>query len=113
MVEDDERVADLSGQLLTSLGSIVTTASSPKAALETLTLRRDDFDLLLTDVVMPGPIDGLELANTVKSRWPNLPVVLTTGATDVRLKTERDFTVLRKPFSAEVLWRVLRHASGS
>ncbi|HEY2051086.1 MAG TPA: ATP-binding protein [Caulobacteraceae bacterium] len=113
MVEDDANVAEVSVQLLASLGFSTTLVQSPEAALTILANRRDDFDLLFTDVIMPGPIDGLQLARMTRRRWADLPVVLMTGASDLPRDTDREYLVLQKPFSAEVLGGILRKAHGS
>jgi DNA-binding NtrC family response regulator len=54
-------------------------------------------------------MDGLTLGREIKSRYPTLPVVLTSGYSDVAETAEREFAILRKPFQMGVLDRVLRH----
>ncbi len=71
-----------------------------------------DVDLVFSDVVLPGQTDGLALARTVTTRYPNIPVVLTTGYTKV-FDTGPEFPVLRKPYQISALGRVIHDALDS
>ena len=75
-VEDDADVADVTGALLQSLGTEVRLAASADAAIAS---NLDDVDLVFSDVMMPGTMDGVELARWLAARHPALPVVLTSG----------------------------------
>lgn len=99
LVEDNEAVGQFARGLLEELGQTVTWVSNGEAALELLERAHDEFDLVFSDVIMPG-IDGLELARAIRSHWPALPVVLTTGYSHA-LVAEQDhgFALLRKPYS--------------
>jgi CheY-like chemotaxis protein len=100
VVEDDHSVALVLRELLEQLGYDVTLADSGAGALERLAAAR--FDLVLTDVVMLGPVNGLELARTLRSRQPDLPVVLMTGyAAEIARIAAEGFTVLNKPFDVD------------
>ena len=77
--------------------------------------RPDGFDLLISDMVMPGEIDGLGLAKTARQRWPKLAILLTTGFSDVIVDEAGDgkavdFGVLRKPYRKADLARAMRAA---
>jgi len=76
VVEDNEEVGQFAEALLSELGHKVTRATSGEEALE-LT-RRNDFDVVFSDVVMPG-MGGLKLAEALAAEQPHLPVVLATG----------------------------------
>jgi len=76
VVEDNEAVAAFAENLLLELGHKVTRASSGEEALDFT--RCDDFDVVFSDIVMPG-MGGLKLADTLAKEKPNLPVVLATG----------------------------------
>jgi DNA-binding NtrC family response regulator len=65
---------------------------------------------VFTDIVMPGPMDGLALAGEIRTRHPLLPVLLTTGYTDVAPEAEYKFAVLRKPFQMSALEKIVRDA---
>jgi two-component system NtrC family sensor kinase len=102
VVEDDPGVANVLHELLTQLGYAVTLASSGSEALERM--ERRDFDLLLTDVVMPGSVNGLQLARTVRSRDPRMPIIVMTGyAAEIARIAAEGFTVLNKPFDLDTL----------
>jgi DNA-binding NtrC family response regulator len=61
------------------------------------------IDLVFSDIVMPGTIDGIGLAREINSRYPNLPVVLTTGYSDATKAVPPNLRILRKPFDADKL----------
>ena len=68
--------------------------------------------LVFSDVVLPGEIDGLALARTVCTKYPHIPVVLTTGYTKV-FENDPEFPLLRKPYQIAALGRVIHDALGS
>ncbi|MCO6418274.1 response regulator [Siccirubricoccus sp. KC 17139] len=77
--------------------SVVLCADAPAALRH---LERESFDLVISDVVMPGGMSGLELARTVRQRWPGLPVLLATGYLATLDVPNGEFSVLQKPFTA-------------
>jgi PAS domain S-box-containing protein len=105
LVEDDDLLRDLAVEVLEEEGHSVTTAASADEAL--LAARSaGPFDLLLTDVVMPGMTAG-ELADRLGTLNPGLRVVFMSGHTDARL-ADRGYTseganFIRKPFDASTL----------
>jgi PAS domain S-box-containing protein len=82
VVEDNDGVRATVVGHLTSLGYSVVEARSGDAALLALESGGNSVDLVFTDVVMPGQIDGLALARQVLGRWPGKKVLLTSGASD-------------------------------
>ncbi len=74
-------------------------------------LHRGRFDVLLTDIVMPGELDGITLAKSAKSAAPDLAVVLMTEYSE-RLERSEPFEgeLLLKPFSPKVLLTALQRA---
>src|SRR5690606_31811247 len=111
LVEDDDEVAALTEEMLEHLGWRVTRASSAEAALGALANGRR-IDLVLSDVMMPGGMSGLDLALEARKRRPNLPVVLTSGyAEGVRRQAEQaGIPLLPKPFNLDTLAAVLEIA---
>jgi PAS domain S-box-containing protein len=81
VVEDDQRVRRVSMRCLKELGYAVIEVDSGPAALRMLD-QRDSIDLVFTDVVMPGGMTGLDLAQEVRRRWPKLKVLFTSGYAD-------------------------------
>ena len=79
VVDDEELVRQFSVAAFTELGYRVLEASSAQAALA-IVINRPDIDLLFTDIVMPE-MNGRKLADLVKERRPNLPIIYTTGYT--------------------------------
>ena len=107
LVEDNETVGNFAQSLLDELGHDITWATDADDALRILEDRRDDFDLVFTDVVMPG-MNGVGLAQEVRRRWPDLPVVLTSGYSHVLAEEgSHGFPLLQKPYTMDGLLGVL------
>jgi PAS domain S-box-containing protein len=101
VVEDDELVAELAAGLLNELGYESLVAHSAKEALDRLA-SGDKPKAIFTDVVMPGGISGIELARRVRDRFPELPILLTTGYSE-QVTGNHGFPVLQKPYELESL----------
>jgi signal transduction histidine kinase/CheY-like chemotaxis protein len=103
VVEDNPEVAEVSVALLQSLGCAVTLTESARQALEVLASGKP-FDLVFTDVVMPGGMSGVELARALRVRYPDLPVLLTTGYSVAALDAGKEgFPILPKPYRPAAL----------
>ncbi len=111
LVDDDEEVAALVGEMLVHLGYAVTTAASAAAALGALANGRG-IDIVFSDVMMPGGMNGLELAREIRARGFEVPVLLTSGyAEAVRLSAEAEgVQILAKPYRLEELAVALQEA---
>ncbi len=108
LVEDNEGVGNFAAGLLRELGQTVTWVGDGQAALDALSQDSEAFDLVFSDVVMPG-MSGIELGHAVRARWPNLEVVLTSGYSHVIAEEgAHGFDLLRKPYSIEGLLSALR-----
>jgi PAS domain S-box-containing protein len=108
LVEDNPEVAKVTEQMIEQLGYRVRRAGGAKEALELA--EGTTFDLVISDIVMAGPMDGVGLAHTLRQRQPDLPVVLVTGFSSSVAETEREFPILRKPFEVSDLGRVMAKA---
>ncbi len=107
LVEDDREVAILSREMLESVGLEVTHAASADAALGALEHGRR-IDVVFSDIMMPGGMNGVELAREIRRRHPELPVILATGYAEGVREAEADgFLVLTKPYQLETLSDVL------
>ena len=107
LVEDDKEVSALTRELLSSLGFAVTHVASPEAALGALADARD-IDVVLSDIMMPGGVSGVELAREIRRRHPHLPIVLTTGYVEAASGMKDDeFDLLLKPYTVESLAEAL------
>jgi PAS domain S-box-containing protein len=113
LVEDDRAVRTFTERLLLELGYRVTTASDPHEALKVARLTGRP-DLLVTDIVMPGQMNGRELAERLRQQWPNLKVLCTSGYTDgapeVVSGLVEGFLFLAKPFRRRDLALKVREA---
>lgn len=113
MVEDDDLVRGFGANLLRQLGYTVVPVARATEALAILE-NNDDIDLLFTDILMPGSINGHELAQRARRLRPGLPVVLTSGFTDdTGLDPEtlrRTGAFLPKPYRRASLATCLDHA---
>ena len=100
VAEDDQAVRDFVSRALAYYGHDVTSVPDGSAALEALSERR--FDLMLTDIVMPG-LDGIALAAKATKADPDMPVLMMTGfASEGQRARSSESTVERvipKPFS--------------
>jgi PAS domain S-box-containing protein len=97
LVEDNSDVADVTTSLLDQLGYLVLHARDAAEALAILE-RGERVALVFTDIVMPGGMNGLELARVVRERYRTVPVLLTSGYSDSANSAEREFPILRKPY---------------
>jgi len=108
IVEDNAEVGEFARQLLDDLGYETCLVANAQQAISVLEDRADSFDFVFSDVVMPG-ISGLELGRRIRNHWPDLPVVLTSGYSQMLVDDARhDFPVLHKPYSVGELGRILR-----
>jgi DNA-binding NtrC family response regulator len=108
VVEDDEILRSLTGDAISLLGISVIGCASADDALSKLE-GSSSIVLVMTDICMPGSMDGLELAQVIWSRWPLLPVILTSGdrsIPDGMIPPHSFF--LRKPWTLDALYQAVR-----
>ncbi|RTM10196.1 MAG: hybrid sensor histidine kinase/response regulator [Bradyrhizobiaceae bacterium] len=111
VVEDNIELANFAADGLTELGYSITLVDNATDALAELVLDADRFDVVFSDVVMPG-MTGLDLAQAIRDRGVDVPVVLTSGYSQA-LSQEgvAGFDLVQKPYSIEELSRVLHRAT--
>jgi CheY-like chemotaxis protein len=102
VVDDNADVADVTSSLFEQLGYETIYRDSAEAALQ-LIESGTKVDLVFSDIVMPGTIDGVGLAREIRSRYPTLPIALTTGYSDAAKAAPSNLRILRKPFDTEAL----------
>ncbi|ARP81724.1 hybrid sensor histidine kinase/response regulator [Bordetella genomosp. 8] len=113
VVEDDDEVAALVGEMMAQLGFEATRVASPAAALGALADGRH-IDVVFSDIMMPGGMSGLELVREIRARRFALPIVLTTGfmGQEARAAESDGIPLLPKPYRLEDLGNVLRTVLG-
>ena len=102
VVDDSADVAEVTSSLFEHLGYETIYRELAEAALRLLEAGAK-VDLVFSDIVMPGTIDGVGLGREIRSRYPNLPVALTTGYSDAAKAAPANLKILRKPFDTEAL----------
>ncbi len=112
LVEDDQDVGDLVETMLVELGHRVIRAPQADAALR-IAATDLEINLVLTDVIMPGGASGVDLARTLASTRPGLPVVLSSGYTGetLALAEAAPWPLLRKPYAMDALAAALAQAA--
>ena len=105
LVEDNPDVAGASLELLEQLGYAVRWVSNAEEALTAVD--RERIDIVFSDIVMPGKMDGLGLANAIRRKHPWLPILLTTGYSEALRKAPADFPILKKPYEIHELSKAL------
>jgi two-component system NtrC family sensor kinase len=112
LVEDNGDVAEVGMAHLTELGLDVEVATDARAAVERL--RSGTFDLMVSDVVMPGGVTGLDLARDVRARYPDMRILLATGYSAVADEAIAEgFALIRKPYDLHALARALEDVLAS
>ncbi|AFM11794.1 response regulator [Turneriella parva] len=115
IVEDETEVRRLSQMLLERSGYRVFTAGNGAEALDIFKRESERIDVLFTDLVMPGGLNGRQLAEVIQQESPRIKVILATGynpetaGQDVPLKSGQ--VLLRKPFKSNELLEALRNAT--
>jgi PAS domain S-box-containing protein len=105
LVEDNPDVSAVTAQLLDQLGYTVTSCGNAAAALAAL--ENGSFDLVISDIVMSGALDGIGLAERIRQTWPHLPVLLATGYSNAAERAGETFPTLRKPYEMADLSRAV------
>jgi len=114
LVEDDNQVRISILHQLKSLGYAVEEATDGATALAAFEATSQPYDLLLTDVVMPGVLSGRALAETLAQRWPKTKVVFMSGYTEDAIvhqgRLDAGLLLLNKPFRKSDLAEIVRQA---
>ncbi|MEA3145217.1 MAG: hypothetical protein QOI53_638 [Verrucomicrobiota bacterium] len=114
IVDDEEFLLQYVRLVLVRAGYAVLTAENGEEAWDLMADNRQEIRLLLTDIVMPGSFDGFELAERVRKRHPDLPVLFMTGA-PLQANVSKDGLtgqrkLLRKPFLPDQLLTIVRES---
>ncbi len=113
VVEDEPGVRTLASRVLAQYGYAVIEAASAAEALEAFEREAGELDLVFSDTILPD-MGGLELVDRLRSRKPELPVVLSSGYTDQRSRWsdihERGYFFIQKPYAPPDLLRMIGEA---
>ena len=112
IVDDNVDVAEVTSSLFEHLGYQTVYRDSAESALRLLA-EGASIDLIFSDIVMPGTIDGVGLAGEVRTLYPDLQVILTTGYSDAARAAPPELRILRKPFDSNALRLLLQETKGS
>jgi signal transduction histidine kinase len=111
LVEDDDAVAEGVGHMLRDLGYSFVRAANAEEALRILAAD-DAVDLVFSDMVMPGEMNGLALATEIRNRRPDLPILLTTGFSEAAASAvEHGLDLLPKPYAIQDLAEALQRTA--
>jgi CheY-like chemotaxis protein len=111
LVEDNVQVAEVAASILREHGHDVTTVHSADEAVDALE-DESHFEFVFSDLVMPGELNGLDLARIVRSRWPELPILLATGYSEAGGRASQEgFTLIPKPYRANMLIEAIQRAA--
>jgi CheY-like chemotaxis protein len=110
VVEDNPDVKTVAVSLLEQLKYRVRSVDSARAALDTVDAGAQ-IDLVFSDVMLPGEMDGVELAKELRARRPDLPVLLTSGYAEA-LTRGQGVPILRKPYRMAALADAVRAVLG-
>jgi PAS domain S-box-containing protein len=106
VVEDNPEVAEVAAGLLEQLGNRTQVVNSAEAALRALE-EGEQPDLVFSDVVMAGEMDGLALARRLRDLRPDLPILLATGYSHATEQMADEFPILTKPYQLNELGRAV------
>ena len=112
LVDDEVRLLEAMAKGLSTDNCLVSTVESGREALELL--EQEDYEVMISDLVMPG-MDGLELLNAVKKKYPELPVIILTGhgtiPSAVQAMQEGAFSYITKPANLDEVGIIIRKAA--
>jgi signal transduction histidine kinase/CheY-like chemotaxis protein len=114
LVEDDPFLRETTALVATRAGYEVTKAADGPSALKAWAESTRPFDLLLTDLMMPNGLTGIQLATQIRSQHPTLKIIFSTGYSDELLRSGASaiekFHLLLKPYSSSALLDMLQQA---
>lgn len=109
-VEDNELAALAGAEMLKSFGYDVLHVLTAEEGLQAFQNRA--FDLVLSDVCLPGRMDGVELATTIRRYRPETPIILITGYSERAEAARREFVVLQKPYDMTQFRTAMQRLAG-
>lgn len=110
LVEDEDLIRLLLSEAMGDLGMNPMLAASGEEAIEIINVS-EPFQLLITDIQLPGPIDGLDIARVARNRAPDMPIIFTTGQPDrmAQWKSGARDVFIPKPYRPSDIISAIRH----
>ena len=106
LVEDNADVTEVTSALIKQLGYTLRIAHDAAEAMRML--EEESFDLIFSDIMMPGDMDGLQFAKEVGHLRPQLPILLASGSNKLVEEAQQYFTTLQKPYETNELDRAIQ-----
>ncbi len=107
IVEDEPNVREVATVILRDLGYRIIEASDGDEGLNLFERHQSSIDLVLTDLILPGGLNGSELAQRIAAARPDLPVVLMTGSADEISESDAALPRMAKPFTRKDLAQIV------
>ena len=108
IVEDDQLLKMLTTDIVQDAGFATLEASNADEAIAILATR-PDIAMLLTDVSMPGTMNGLKLAHVVRARWPHIKIIVVTARGDIAVSDlPAGGRIFNKPYRSDVMISAIR-----
>jgi signal transduction histidine kinase/CheY-like chemotaxis protein len=109
VVEDNAELREMTTALLGELGYAVRAAGSPAEGFDIL--RTFAADIIFSDILMPGGMNGFEFAREARRRYPGIDILLTSGDAGILSSADHgEFTILQKPYRIEAVSQAIRRA---
>jgi two-component system, NtrC family, sensor kinase len=108
LVEDNPEVAEITVEMLRGLGIRVETVNRAQRALDRLAAGGAPIDIIVSDIIMPGGMNGPQFAREVRRRNPDMPVVLVSGYSESLAEAGQEFSVIAKPLTQAALAEAIR-----
>lgn len=116
LVEDEEPIRRITGQMLKDNNYVVCSVASGEEAIDVCKQKQGKFSLIISDVVLPG-ISGVELAESIHDTYPDLKIVLSSGYADEKSQLgaieRQGYPFVQKPYTTEVLLRIIKDTLSS
>jgi CheY-like chemotaxis protein len=107
IVDDEPDIRTLLSVILKRDGVQAVEAANAPQALDIIRKLEGRLDLIMMDFHMPGDMDGVDLAHSIREQFPDIPVMLITGYGDEPKILSSGFPVIRKPFLPESIWKMV------
>jgi CheY-like chemotaxis protein len=105
IAEDDELLRLIAEEVVEQLSLDVVSFETADEAMAYMRANPDDVSIVVTDYIMPGELDGWEFAKLVCKKWPDIPIILTTGSAG---ESEGNIRFLQKPWQIGELTDLIR-----